>query len=447
MKKIILFLSLIVSAMSASAQSLQLRLDSLMEYYNIEYGFNGSALIAMKGKTLVNKGYGYKDISSETRNSPSSIYRMASITKEFTSEVILQLAMAKKIGLQDKLTQYFPGYPNGDKITIENLLTHTSGIHDFTGDSTWLLHITEPISKNAFIGLFRDKPQEFEPGSKFEYSNSNYVLLGYIIEKVTGKKYEQVVRENILIPCHMTHSGFDYTHLNDKNKTTGYESIQANYNDPAPVADSTLLFAAGGLYSTTGDMYKWYEAIKNYKLLPKEWQDKAFVIFKSGYGYGWMVGKTHNKLRLGHTGGIPGYYTYQMHINEDDLCILLFQNCKAPAMDNNSICIKILSCIYDTNYHMPMHRVVITMQDDMLKQFTGEYIITDDFSLTVSAKKNVLYIQGTGQEPVPVDAMSETKFFSKDIGAEVEFFKDSTGNYNKLVLFQGGQKVPAIRKK
>jgi len=447
MKKTILFLSIIISTMSASAQSLQLKLDSLMEYYNNEYGFNGTALIAMKGNTLISKGYGYRDIASKTRNNESSIYRMASITKEFTSEVILQLAMNNKLGLHDKLTQYFPGYPNGDKITIENLLTHTSGIHDFTGDTTWLLHITEPISKDAFISLFKNNPLEFETGSKFEYSNSNYVLLGYIIEKVTGKKYEQVVRENILIPCHMTRSGFDYTHLDNKNKTTGYELIQANYNDPAPVADSTLLFAAGGLYSTTGDMYKWYEAVKNYKLLSKEWQDKAFQVFKSGYGYGWMVGKTHNRVRTGHTGGIPGYYTYQMHINEDDLCILLFQNCKAPAMDNNSICIKILSCIYDTNYHLPTHRVAINLQEDKLNQFLGEYTVTDDFSLIISVKKDVLYIQGTGQEAIPVNAMSETKFFSKEIGAEVEFIKDTTGNYNKLILFQGGQKVPATRKK
>ena len=200
------------------------------------------------------------------------------------------------------------------------------------------------------MSLFENKELGFDPGTKFEYSNSNYILLGYIIEKLTGKKYEQVVRDNILMPAGMVHSGFDYVHLQSTNKATGYYSIHDDDFDLAPVSDSTVTFAAGALYSTAGDMYKWHKALLSYSLLPKEWQEKAFTPFKGNYGYGWMISTHDSKRHIGHTGGVPGFYTYEMRIPEDDVCVLLFQNCQMPAIDNNTICKSIISCMYDANY-------------------------------------------------------------------------------------------------
>jgi len=417
-----------------------------MSYYNDEYGFNGVAFVSMDGKQLVNKAYGFQDVAKNIKNDVSTIFQIGSNTKQFTAEVILQLAMEKKLELQDKLSRYFPGYPNGNHITIEQLLNHTSGIYCYTNDSTFLGRIAEPISKSDLFSLFQDKPLGFTPGSQFAYSNSNYILLGYIIEAVTGEKYERVVRERILKPCGMAHSGFDFANLKDNNKATGYSVIQANYSAPSPITDSSLSFAAGALYSTAADMYKWHNALQHYMLLPKKWQEKAYTPNKFGYGYGWFVDSIFQKRIIGHSGGLPGFYTYEMRVTEDNLCILLMQNCLAPAMDNNTICINILKCLYDKNYKIPARKQPIKVQPEQLVQYTGEFTIMPNFSITIRAKGDILYAQGTNQREFALMASEAGNFFSKEVGAEIEFVKNNDGSYNKLILKQGGQKIPGIRK-
>jgi len=445
MKKILAFILVIIAVANVNGQPSRPNLDSLMNFYAAEYNFNGVAFISWKGDIMLDKGYGYRDIGNGIKNDENSIFMIGSNTKQFTSELILQLAMQQKLGVQDLLSKYFPDYKNGNKITLENLLTHTSGIYNYTDDSTWQGHPADPISEEKLLSLFRDKELLFEPGSKFEYSNSNYILLGCIIEMVTGKTYQQVIRDNILTPLGMVHTGFDYIHLQDKNKATGYYTIQGDKYNQAPLADSTTTFAAGSMYADVADMYKWHKALQSYKLLPKEWQEKAFVPFKGKYGYGWFADTGYGKKLVGHSGGVPGFYTYEMRVPEDDVCILLFQNCEMPAMDNNTICKKILSCMYDANYKLPQSKKAVEVSSEILLQYAGVYNVTKDFSITITVKGDELYAQGTDQDDFKINSESETKFYSKEVGAEIEFKKDEKGKVEKLILTQGGQKIPAIR--
>jgi len=445
MKKIIT-LALAALVTTTYAQPSKARIDSLMSFYDTAYGFNGVALVSYKGELLLDKGYGYRNIEKKIKNDPSTIFQMGSNTKQFTAEVILMLEKEGKLSVGDKLSKYFQDYPNGDKIKLENLLTHTSGIYNYTDDTSWQKDLEKGISQSQMIALFRDRPLLFTPGEKFEYSNSNYILLGYIIEQVTKEKYEQVVHERILTPLGMSHSGFDYTHLNNSNKAVGYYTIRAGVGNVAPVSDSTIPFAAGALYSTAADMLKWHDALTNYTLLPKEWQEKAYVPFKDRYAYGWFVDTAFGKRLIGHSGGVPGFYTYESRIPEDNVCILLLQNCELPDMDNNTISNQIISSMYNKDFKMPEAKKAIHVNADILQQYAGVYNVMDGFDLTITVKDGHLYAQGTDQDSFMVTAENETKFFSKEVGATIEFKKNDNGKFDKLVLTQNSQEIPAKRK-
>src|SRR6186997_2017452 len=254
MKKILILVAALCMVHLNFAQEAD-KLDALINAYAKMYKFNGAALVAKNGVILLNKGYGYRDAENKVANNEQTIFQLGSVTKQFTSAVILKLQEEKKLSVSDKLSKYFPGYPKGDSITIEHLLTHTSGIYNYTNDGDFMTtEVTKPASREKMMALFTNKPLDFSPGTSWNYSNSGYSLLGYIIEAVTKKPYYQAVRKYIFTPLHMTHSGFDFTHLKKKEKATGYFSLQGKNATPAPIVDSTVAFSAGAIYSTVGDL-------------------------------------------------------------------------------------------------------------------------------------------------------------------------------------------------
>ncbi|MDP9042830.1 MAG: beta-lactamase family protein, partial [Bacteroidota bacterium] len=228
-------------------------LDSLVSAYERQNSFNGTVLVAQKGKTLLEKGYGFKNKKENTFNTTNTIYQIGSITKQFTSAIILQLVEKQKMTLQDRLSKYIPDYPKGDSITVENLLTHTSGVYNYTNDANFMMNQSErPISRDSLVNLFKYKPLDFSPGTGWSYSNSGYILLGIIIEKVTHKSYFEVVRENIFEPLEMRHTGFDFRDLKSPDKAIGYS---ADFSTPVGIVDSSVSYAAGSIYTTVGDLY------------------------------------------------------------------------------------------------------------------------------------------------------------------------------------------------
>ncbi len=202
MRQFLLFAFLIIGFLETKGQKpddLVTKLDDYLKSANNAYRFNGVALVLHNNEALLNKGYGFSDMSSKTLNTPETRFPILSMTKTITSTVILKLQDEGKLSVHDKLAKYFPDYPNGSKISIHHLLTHSSGIYNYTADVSIedSAIVNHPISKERVLNYFKDKPLDFSPGKYYSYNNSGYFLLGLIIEKVTGKPYETVVRENI----------------------------------------------------------------------------------------------------------------------------------------------------------------------------------------------------------------------------------------------------------
>lgn len=299
MKKTFLLIIVIFCAVTTvfAQQQQDRKIAALIEKSVDLFRFNGSILVSKNGKIIFRKGYGYKDSQSKIQNTPNTIFQVGSMTKQFTATVVLKLAEQQKLSLDDKISKYFPNLKRGDEITIKNLLTHTSGLSEIFRDTSFLKENKQkPISKEKLLSFFMDKPLYFNPGTQYAYCNSGYVLLGLIIEKVSGKSYEHMVREFILEPLKMTHSGFDFADLKSTQKALGYIRFSSVENKSSMPWDSTFTYSAGSLYSTANDLYLWHKGLLNNKVLTKESLAKAYTPFLEDYGLGCWIDTIYKGL-------------------------------------------------------------------------------------------------------------------------------------------------------
>ena len=350
------------------------KLEKLISAY-AEYGkFNGSVLVAEKGNVIYKKGFGLADMEWNIPNQPDTKHRLGSITKQFTAMLIMQLVEKGKLKLDVPISNYLPDYPKktGDVITIHHLLTHSSGIPNMTSFPGFL----KDISRNAYspeqlVNMSADSTLQFEPGKKYAYSNSGYLLLGYIIEKVTGKSYEQVLQENIIIPLRMNNTGYDHHGPLLKNRARGYEKNGRRYVN-ADFIDMSVPHAAGALYSTVEDLYLWDQALYGNQLLRKENLELLFTKqIQSGmnyyYGYGWgngeiRLGNTAERIEtVGHGGGINGFNTQLTRIPSDKSFIVLLNNTGGAPL--NDMTNAIAAILYDKSYDLPKRSVAYSLAD------------------------------------------------------------------------------------
>ena len=425
------------------AQNTTVELDSVMKAYQNVQHFNGTVLVSKGGRVLLEKGYGFKNFSAQTKNDAGTIYMIASVTKQFTSAVVLKLVAQHKLALGDPLTKFFPAYPNGDKISIYNLLTHTAGIPDYTQDSIFMAnHKGLKVSQ----ALIQYNKADFAPGTSWHYSNQGYQLLGEIIDKVTGMSYFQAVRQYIFRPLHMTHSGFDFANLKSNDKATGYWTYpQDGKNEEAPVIDSGRSFSAGAIYSTVGDLYQWHRALQAYRMVPKALMDQAYTPFKNHYGFGWFADSLYGKRVLSHSGDTYGFKSNIARITEDDVCVILLNNIEDEEM-RGALTNDLLAVLYHQPYRLPVFRQEINLSEAILKKYTGTYRISPQFSLDVVLENGQLWIQPAGQPKSPIYAERENFFFSKVVDGQLEFVADSSGNIVSVVLYQGGRPMPPAKK-
>ncbi len=329
-----LFIAILATQSSVSAQSKAAKIDSLMKLYS-EYGqFNGSILVAEKGKVIYKKGLGYANMEWEIPNKPDTKHRLGSITKQFTAALILQLVEQGKIKLDGTISDYLPDFrkDNGAKVTIHHLLNHTSGTPNYTAQPGFFQNESRnPYSVEKFIKKFCSGDLEFEPGSKFTYSNSGYFLLGAIIEKVTSKAYENVLKEKIFAPLGMKNTGYDHHGVILKNRSTGYVKNLDGYQN-SPYLDMSLPYSAGSMYSTAEDLYIWDQALYGNKVLSDKSKKAMFTPGKSNYGYGFgildvPIGKTKKKTKsIQHGGGINGFSTFIVRLPETKHLVVLLDN-------------------------------------------------------------------------------------------------------------------------
>jgi len=437
MRKILFSLIIVVLSVQSFAQSIEQKIDELLTAYSNQNKLNGVILVAQKGKVIYQKGFGYRNAEEKIPNDVNSIFQIGSITKQITSAVIMQLQQEGKLSVHDKLSKYFSGFVNGDKITIENMLTHTSGIYNYTNDTAIMKNdVTKHYSQEQMLTLFKSYPPDFEPGTKWNYSNSAYSILGYIIEKVEKKPYEKVVRERIFQPLGMSNSGFDFTDLSNPNKTKGYFSLNPKPM-PAPIVDSTIAYAAGAVYTTVGDLYKWERSISTNKILKPESWKAVFTPYKNKYGYGWSIDSLYGKLIIAHSGGIHGYASYILRFPQDEAAVIVFDNSSSNSL--GKISKAVAAILYDQTYEVPAAPKEIKLDTTALKQYVGEYQLAPGFTITISLGENGLKGQATGQAAFDLFPEKENVFFLKVVDAKVEFVKDANGTVTELILYQNGQ--------
>ncbi|TPG38887.1 serine hydrolase [Flavobacterium pectinovorum] len=366
-----------------SAQDKAKQIDQLLTKYN-EYGqFNGSALVSENGKIIFKKGYGSANMEWDIPNQPDTKFRLGSVSKQFTSLLIIKLVEEGKIKLDVPITTYLPDYPkaNGDKITIHNLLTHTSGIPNFTSFPNFYKDLSRnPYSPEEFVKTFSNLPLEFTPGEKFSYSNSGYFVLGYIIEKITGKSYEQYLQEIIFTPLKMVNTGYDHSDIILKNRAAGYEKhgkviVNASY------IDMSIPYAAGSLYSTVEDLYLWDQALYTTKLLSQQSMDSMFKAYipigggEESYGYGWFTSEVKigakDKVRIiEHGGGINGFNTVLSRIPANKNLVVLLNNTGGTVLGEMNEAIRAIL------YNQPFNQPKKSMAFELLDVYTNQGLAT-----------------------------------------------------------------------
>ncbi|HEY6369991.1 MAG TPA: serine hydrolase [Candidatus Sulfotelmatobacter sp.] len=420
------------------------RMEQVVRSYVDAKQFMGSVLVARDGKIILDRGYGSANLEWDVPNSPASKLRLGSLTKQFTAACILLLEERGKLKVEDPVKKYMPDAPAAwDKVTIFHLLTHTSGIPSFTGFPEYASTEAIATTPEKLVARFRGKPLEFQPGEKWNYSNSGYVLLGYLIEKISQQSYKEFVQENIFNPLGMKDSGYDSHSEVILHRASGYAPGPKGPTN-AGYVDMSIPLSAGALYSTTEDLLRWEQGLMGGKLLSAASLQKMTTPFKNDYAFGLGVRTANGHKVIEHGGGIEGFNTDLAYYPEDKLTVVVLANLNGDAPE--AIAGKLAAVAQGETVLLPSERKEVTVPPAVLEKYVGTYELMPNFNLVMTVEGGHLMTQATGQEKFPLFAESETKFFLKVVDAEVEFIKNDTGEVTQIILHQGGQDMKGTRK-
>lgn len=314
-------------------QKLSHSIDSLL-YQRITdtTGPGAVFMVAKKGKLVYHKALGKANLELDVTMQTDNVFQIGSMTKQFTAVAILMLEEQGKLQVTDPLSRYIPDYPAGDKITIHHLLTHTSGIKDFTAMKSLSTIAQKEMSPEAMVNFFKNEPVDFAPGEKFAYNNSGYVLLGYIIELVSGDSYEKFIQQKIFSTAGMKNSGYASDRKVIRNRAYGYHKKEYGYVNKTVISFS-VPFASGSLMSTAGDMLIWQTALNKNVLLNANSTKKLFTNYtlangkNISYGYGWHLRDINGTPSREHGGSVFGFKSMGVYIPEKDIYVLGLSNC------------------------------------------------------------------------------------------------------------------------
>ena len=393
-----------------------------------------TVLVSRKGQVIYKKAFGMANLELNTPMQIDNVFWVASIGKQFTAVAILQLMEQSKLNLQDEITKFIPDYPTqGNKITIEHLLTHTSGIHNFSGMEDPEKKLALDCTPNEVIDFFKNLPMRFAPGTKWEYSNSGYFLLGYIIEKITGESYSEYLEKNFFKPLGMTNSLFASNKRIIKNRVGAY-SLGDNGFENSRYLNSTIIYSAGAVQTTVEDFYKWHQAVHSYKLVKKETLDKAFSRYKltdgieTVYGYGWKLGYVYESPSIWHGGSIEGFGAMEIYLPKEDVFVAVFSNCDCIYPKD------IASRLAALTTGRPYEYREISNENTNLKAYTGVYENQKGQQRIITVSGNKLYSQ-LGRGPKSnLKAYQENMFFFEDDAMQtIEFYRNKKGTIEKLL--------------
>jgi D-alanyl-D-alanine carboxypeptidase len=416
---------------------------SIGQYYKAD--MPGATVIVVKdGKPVFRKAYGMADTAGKKPMSADMVLRLGSITKQFTAVAILMLAEEGKLALTDDITRFFPDYPTGGKkITVEHLLTHTSGIVSYTGKPDYVAGMAKDMSVAAMIDSFKNDPLDFEPGTSYRYNNSGYFLLGAIIEKVSGQPYAKFVEQRIFVPLGMKDTAYEGHERGKAHPARGHTRDGEGYGASAPLS-MTQPYAAGSLVSTVDDLARWDAAISQGKLLKAASWQRAFTPYtlasgkSTGYGYGWEMGKLQGVPMVAHGGGINGFSTFALRLPEQKVFVAVLSNTDGGMVSPGLVASKAAAIAIGK----PMREFKeIALDGAVLERFTGLYDIDKQATRTFRRDGNTLVMQRGGRPPMRLKAFSATGFFVPNAPDYFEFGQDAKGVVTHVTQYADGKEI------
>jgi D-alanyl-D-alanine carboxypeptidase len=439
MIKRISVLLLFIAFSSSFAQNFnKAKLDSLFQILETKDKFMGSIAMAENGKLIYTKSIGKDDIETNKHSTINTKYRIGSISKMFTACMVFQAIEENKLNLDQTIDLYFPTVENAKKITIGNLLNHRSGIHNFTDDPDYIKYNTQPKSEKEMVELISKGKSEFEPDTKGEYSNSNYVLLSYILEKVYKKPFKEILNTKIVKPL-----GLKNTYFGGKININNNESNSYRFTskwDKETETDPSIAMGAGGIVSNPTDLVVFINNLFSNKIVSEKSLQQMETI-KDKFGMGILKFPYYDIICFGHTGGIDGFLSAITYFPDSHLALALTSN--GILYNTNDVLIGALSCYYNKPFDIPTFKTIDLKTED-LDPYLGEYSSPDfPLNITITKVNLKLFAQATGQSAFPLDAVEKDKFEFLAAGLKIDFNPIE----NQLTLNQGGRKFTLTKVK
>ncbi|WP_281540754.1 serine hydrolase [Maribacter aestuarii] len=406
-------ISLFLITNLAKGQNLALQFDDLItkQYKPEDPGI--TALVYKNGETLYRKAFGMANLELGVKMTPEHVFELGSITKQFTAVSILMLMEQGKLSLEDEITKFLPDYPtNGQRITVHHLLNHTSGIKSYTNMGDLISFARIDRTPIEIIDYFKNAPMDFNPGEKWNYNNSGYILLGFIIEKVSGQSYADFIQEHIYEPLGMKNSFYGSKTKLIPKRASGYQPSEEGFRN-ADFISMTLPYAAGSLMSNVDDMLRWHKAIHNNELIKESSKKLAFTNTflnngkKTNYGYGWQIDEIQDLPSIEHGGGIFGYVTHGVYAPDENVYVILLTNRNGSSPQE--IAVKMAALAMGKPY--PDAESGIALPNEKLEKWVGNYEFENEVIRSITMKDGLLFSRRDGSENLKLFPVSENRFY------------------------------------
>jgi len=410
----------------APVTSLTQSLDSLLRASFPEDQPGAAVIVTRDGETLLRGGYGMADLELGVPIRPEHVFRIGSVTKQFTGAAILMLEQEGRLSLSDPLTRFFPDFPTGGRqVTVEQLLGHTSGIRSYTDMPTWPATWRQDLSVPELIATFRDEPFDFEPGESWSYNNSAYILLGAIVEQLTGMTYGEFVEGRIFTPLGMTSSSYGEHSRVVPNRIPGY-SRRGDAWVNAEFLSLTHPYAAGSLLSSVDDLARWNAAIGRGELLGSQGWQRAFTPVRlndgrsTGYGAGFMSGRVGPYATVEHGGGIHGFISQALSVPEAGIFVAVLTNADGPLADPTALSVQLADMVLGGVRDQP----AVPVSPERLREYVGVYRIDASYTRTISLVDGLLRSQRSGGSVLELRPIGEDLFLFPTTGAQLRFLRE-----------------------
>lgn len=425
---ILFFFTLTTTLVVAQNQDFS-KLNQFLDSLEAHDKFMGTVLLASEGKPVFERALGYADLEGKIKATPETHYRIGSISKMFTTVLVLKAVEAGKLTLDQKLADFYPQIKNSEKITLSMLLQHRSGIHNFTNNANYLSYNTKAISEADLVQIIIDGGSDFEPDSKGDYSNSNFVLLTYILEKVNEKSFSELLEEQIVKPLNLKSTSI----FSSSDPSQG-ESYSYNYNGKwikDVETDPSIPLGAGAIASDVKDLNTFIYALFSGKLI-SEANLKLMMEIKEGFGRGMFSFPYYERKSYGHSGGIDGFRSFLAFFPEDKMTITVLSN--GLNYNNNDILLAMLDSYFGKDFTVPSFQTV-TLKVEDLEKYTGDYASDQiPLKLVFVIEGDKLIAKPTGQQATELEPTAPHTFEFKPVGAVFIFDPEKS----EVTLKQGG---------